>query len=48
MALLAAAYVPLVQGHGGHDADKIPEGETVSPDPIVRLFGCDMLVGEAR
>jgi hypothetical protein len=32
----AAAFLPTVLGHEGHHMDKIPEGMTVSPDPIVR------------
>ncbi|KXX77630.1 Protein YTP1 [Madurella mycetomatis] len=32
--VLAAAFAPMAWGHGGHDVDKIPEGATVSLDPI--------------
>lgn len=34
--LLAAAFLPMALGHGGHEMDKIPEGETISLEPIVR------------
>lgn len=32
---LAAAFLPMALGHGGHEVDKIPEGETISLEPIV-------------
>ena len=34
--VLAAAFLPMALGHGGHEVDKIPEGETISLEPIVR------------
>lgn len=34
-AVLAAALLPMALGHGGHEVDKIPEGETISLEPIV-------------
>lgn len=36
---LAAAFAPMALGHGGHEVDKIPEGATISVDPIVGLSG---------
>lgn len=33
---LAAAFLPKALGHGGHHTDKIPEGQAVSLDPLVR------------
>ena len=33
--LLAATFLPMALGHGGHHTDKIPEGETVSLEPMV-------------
>lgn len=38
-AALAAALIPVASGHGGHSTDKIPEGQTVSLDPIVWQTG---------
>lgn len=37
--VLAAAFVPIALAHGGHEENKIPEGETISLDPLVRWFG---------
>jgi len=34
VALLAAAFLPMAQGHE-HGDDKIPEGATISLEPIV-------------
>jgi hypothetical protein len=35
--LLAAAFFPMAFGHGGHhEENKIPEGATISPEPLVR------------
>ncbi|KAL2015728.1 hypothetical protein VTK56DRAFT_4899 [Thermocarpiscus australiensis] len=31
---LVAAFVPMAWAHGGHEGNKIPEGQTISPDPI--------------
>jgi hypothetical protein len=33
---LTTAFLPMALGHGGHDENKIPEGQTISLDPIVR------------
>jgi hypothetical protein len=32
---LTTAFLPMALGHGGHDENKIPEGQTISLDPIV-------------
>lgn len=36
-AALVAAFLPMALGHGGHEAENIPEGEAMTVDPIVRL-----------
>lgn len=39
LLLTIGAFAPVVVAHGNHDESHIPEGQTVSADPIVSAFG---------